>query len=366
MAPPLLAFQRVLFLERTETMQEQHLNNVVTNNHVIGTPRVSVIIKALNEQKRIAVSIESALTAISAIGGEVILADSCSTDRTVEIAKDYPISIVQLANPTERCCGIGPQLGFQHSLGEYVYILDGDMEFLPSFIDYAVAFLDANPEFAGVGGVVQEMNTESLEYVSRMERASGHMQAGEVDRLDMGGLYRRAAILQVGYFSNRNLHSYEEYDLGVRLRAAGWKLRRLDIKSVRHYGHDADPYTLLIKRWKSSYICGLGELLRAAVGKPHFKLVLQELRELKIYAATILIWIFLLAVVVYPSTIHSKILWATTLLFLPVILMALRKRSLVKAIYSVISWKVNSLGLVKGLLKQQISCQEQIQTKVIK
>ena len=86
MAPPLLAFQRVLFLERTETMQEQHSNNDITDNHLSSSPRVSVIIKALNEQKRIAVSIESALTAISAVGGEVILADSCSTDRTVEIA----------------------------------------------------------------------------------------------------------------------------------------------------------------------------------------------------------------------------------------------------------------------------------------
>ena len=38
------------------------------------------------------------------------------------------------------------------------------------------------------------MNKESLEYIARMERASGHMQPGEVDRLDMGGLYRKAAV----------------------------------------------------------------------------------------------------------------------------------------------------------------------------
>ena len=273
---------------------------------------------------------------------------------------------MQLANPEERCCGIGPQLGFQHSVGEYVYILDGDMEFLPSFIDYAVAFLDANPEFAGVGGVVQEMNTESLEYVSRMERASGHMQAGEVDRLDMGGLYRRTAILQVGYFSNRNLHSYEEYDLGVRLRAAGWKLRRLDIKAVRHYGHDADPYTLLIKRWKSSYICGLGELLRAAVGKPHFKLVLQELRELKIYFATILMWFVLLAAIIFPATLLSKAMLFVAVLLAPVCVMALRKGSLTKAIYSVVSWHVNAAGLIRGFCRKPKTATQTIESLLIK
>ena len=44
---------------------------------------VSVIIKALNEEKHIARAIESALRAVSTVGGEVILADSASTDRTV-------------------------------------------------------------------------------------------------------------------------------------------------------------------------------------------------------------------------------------------------------------------------------------------
>ena len=43
-----------------------------------------------------------------------------------------------------------------------------------------------------------------------------------------GGLYRRSAIEQTGYLSDRNLHGYEEFDLGIRLRDAGWQLHRLD------------------------------------------------------------------------------------------------------------------------------------------
>lgn len=317
--------------------------------------RVSIVIKALNEEKRIAVAIESALKAAAEFGGEVILADSCSSDSTVEIAKQYPIRIVQLAHPSERCCGIGPQLGFQHSVGEYIYILDGDMEMLSGFMEKAVAFLDANPQFGGVGGLVLEMNTESLEYISRIERASSHMQAGEVDRLDMGGLYRRKAVDQVGYFSNRNLHSYEEYDLGVRLRAAGWKLQRLDVQSVRHYGHDADPYALLLKRWNSSYICGLGELLRAATGKPHLGLVVRELRELKIYLATMLIWAVLVLLLIIPDSLFIKALLFIVGLFAPVAFMTLHKRSLGKAVYSVTSWYVNTAGLIRGFMHHPLN-----------
>jgi len=327
--------------------------------------QLSIVIKALNEERRIAAAIESALKAVVPFDGEVILADSCSSDLTIEIAKRYPICIVQLVNSRERCCGVGPQLGFQHSAGEYVYILDGDMEVLPGFMEKAVSFLSNHPNFGGVGGLVKEMNTDSLEYVSRIERASDHMRGGEVDRLDMGGLYRRRAIEEVGYFSNRNLHSYEEYDLGVRLRAAGWKLQRLDIESVRHYGHDEDPYKLLLRRWRTAYICGLGELFRGAVGKAHFGLITKELRELKIYGATMLIWLILIVLFFMKMSLVMKILIFMLLLIGPVLLMGLRKNSMSKAIYSVVSWHLNAAGFVRGFMQKPLSPRQPIESVML-
>ena len=204
--------------------------------------RVSIIIKALNEENRIVAAVQSALATVETVGGEVVLADSCFTDNTVALAGAYPIRIVQLARAEQRCCGVGPQLGYQHCAGEYVYILDGDMEMLPGFLPQALDFTEAHPDIAGVGGQVVETNTTSLKYVGRVERGLSHMQAGFVDRLDMGGLYRRGAVEQAGYFSDSNLHSYEEFDLAVRLRAHGWKLQRINIDSVLYHGHDAPPY----------------------------------------------------------------------------------------------------------------------------
>jgi hypothetical protein len=171
-------------------------------------------------------TMESALRAVSAVGGEVILADSCSTTARWNWHAPIPIRIVQLANPNERCCGVGPQLGYQHSRGDFVYILDGDMQMQEGFLEKALAFLDAHADVAGVGGRVVEQNTESLEYMARGERASPHLRPGNVDRLDGGGLYRRSAIEAAGYLSDRNLHSYEEFDLAIRLRALGWRLWR--------------------------------------------------------------------------------------------------------------------------------------------
>jgi glycosyltransferase involved in cell wall biosynthesis len=108
-------------------------------------PMVSIIIKALNEERHIAATIESALAALAGIDGEVILADAASTDRTVEIAERYPIQIVRLGRIEDRSCGAGAQLGYQYSRGEYLCLIDGDMRLHRGFIQAAVQFLRDNP-----------------------------------------------------------------------------------------------------------------------------------------------------------------------------------------------------------------------------
>ncbi len=327
---------------------------------------VSIIIKALNEEKRIADAVESALAAVQPLGGEVVLADSCSTDRTVEIASSYPIQIAQLANANERCCGIGPQLGYQHARGEFVYILDGDMKMLPGFLPVALAYMQAHPEVAGVGGRVVEMNTTSLEYLARVERGMAHMQAGEVDRLDMGGLYRRVAVEQAGYFSDRNLHSYEEFDLAVRLRTRGWKLHRIDHDAVQHHGHDAPPYQLLVRRWHSRYINGLGELVRGAWGQAHFGLVLRGVRELRIYLFVMLWALVLIALLGFSIALPIALVPWLIIFLAPFVLMSARKRSVRKGIFSVVSWCFNAGGLVRGFLTSRHNLAEPIQSITIR
>ena len=342
----------------------------MTQNHASAAPkfvcRVSVIIKTLNEEKRIATTIQTALQAISSVGGEVILADSCSTDRTVELAQRFPIRIVQLMHPQERCCGAGPQLGYQHSRGEFVYILDGDMEMKTGFFEAALAFLTEHPEAAGVAGRVVEQNTASLEYIARNDKFPQIHKPTLVESLDMGGMYRRSAIEAAGYFSNRNLHSYEEFDLAVRLRSLGWTLWRLPVDAVNHYGHDAPPYQLLMRRWHTRYICGLGEVLRASAAQSSLFLILRDVRELRLYAAVVAWWLLLLATWIMPASFGARAATFGSLLVAPLLLMAWRKRSLSRAVYSLVSWNFNAAGLLRGLLTAQRPADEAIASRVIR
>lgn len=326
--------------------------------------RVSVIIKAYNEERRIEQALRSSLAAVAEVGGEVILADGHSTDATVAIASEFPVRVVRLLDGGQRSCGIGPQLGFQHARGEYVYVMDADMQLRPGFLRAALEFLDAHPQVGGVGGRIVEMNLHCMEYRERALRNAAHLAPGEVDRLDGGGLYRREAVLQAGWLSDRNLHAYEEFDLAVRLRAAGWKLVRIPVDAVSHFGHDAPPYQLLMRRWRSKYVWGLGELLRGAVGRPHWALVWRDLRELKLYLAVVAWWLVLLSAPAWPLAAPAHALAALAVFVLPFAAIGLKKRSLSRAVYSVASWNLHAAGMVRGLFRSRTAPDQRIATAV--
>lgn len=319
------------------------------------TIQVSVIIKTLNEEKNIRNTIQSAMDALNDLNGEIILADSFSTDRTVEIASEYPIRVVRLKNSSEKCCGIGGQLGYQYAKGQFIWIVDGDMTLNKNFLTHALNYLNENPKTAGVGGKVEERNLDSLEFRARVQRAPRNLQPGLVDRLDGGGVYRRTAIESIQYFTNRNLHSYEEYELAVRLRNKGWDLHRIDLVATSHFGHKTEAYKLLGKRWRSGYALGIGELLRSSIGREYFKLLISEVREIRVYFLVIIWWLTMTLFVAAGLTRDSVYLFHFILLLaLPFCAMSLKKRSITTGIYSVVSWNIYALGLVKGFTKTQI------------
>ncbi|MQW73990.1 glycosyltransferase [Sinorhizobium medicae] len=325
---------------------------------------VSVIIKTLNEEKRIAATIESALAALERTSGEVVIADSGSSDRTIEIASQYPVVIAQIVPPARPSCGIGPQLGFQHSRKDYICLIDGDMLLDETFLEDAIRFLAEHPAIAGVTGRVEEMHISNLEFARRVSRNAPENRTGAVDRMNGGGLYRRSAIESVGYLSDRNLHGYEEFDLGIRLRSAGWGLYRLDRRFVRHFGHTVNSYRLLVRRWKSKYIFGIGELLRASLGKPYFFQLLHELPELKLWGGVYLWWLACLGLILFlPDTLLAMA--AVCLSFAgAVLLVSFRKGGLSMGLYTVVAWFFHAAALPIGLLRRRRQPAEPIESRI--
>lgn len=319
--------------------------------------KVTIGVKALNEEQRIAEALTSALRAAEPFGGEVVLADSGSTDRTLEIASALPVRIVQLADPSERSCGAGAQLAFQQADGDYFYLLDGDMVLDPGFLPAAIAHLEANPDLAAVGGLVREMNVEGHEFQIRANAVNNdrNWRPGLVDRLDCGGLYRVAAVRQVGHFADRNLHAFEEFELAARLSAQGWKLARIDHPAVDHYGHQTEGYRMLWRRLKSGYAGAAGEVLRGALGRPHLPLVLRRLGHIRNGLAVMAWWALLIACLVVPLPLSLRAAAFALLLLAPLALLSWRRGSPRLGLYSLVAWNVGAWSLITGFFRPRVA-----------
>lgn len=311
---------------------------------MINKPFISVSIKTLNEAECIEKTIDSIRQQIADYPHKIIVADSLSTDNTQQLASAKGVTVVSLTEPGDRCCGVGHQLGYLYSQGEYLLLMDGDMELEKGFIDKAIAFLVEHPEYAGVAGTVEMDDAANYEFKSRKQRLHKIYPLGDCDHLGGGGLYRRSAIEKIGYLTNRNLHAYEEAELGMRLLDAGYKLHRLDTPYFSHTSHTMPTFKLLKYRWRSGYHQAPGELLRSAWRKPYLGYALKMVKNEVIF--TLYMLILLIAIL----TFDAEVIGMTLLPLLAfIILKAIKNRSLIGGLQSVINLSVLSVGLIKGL-----------------
>ncbi len=214
-----------------------------------------------------------------------------------------------------------------------------------NFIQKAIKFFN-DPTIAGIGGNIFEKSTENLVFQVR----SKHQKVNnvmEVNQLGMGGLYRRTAIDDVGYFSNPYFYAYEEYDLGAALREKGYKMVRIPERMIEHYGDETTSFETLKSKWKSKYLFGSGQYLRSSLTSWHF---LKTVYELRIYVFTFF-W-FILGISSIFSLYWTNKLFMVYLIItgLIVVLLIIRKKSVNKLIFSFASWSLQSLGMCVGFL----------------
>jgi glycosyltransferase involved in cell wall biosynthesis len=318
-------------------------------------PKLSVVIKALNEAAKIEACLKSILAATDPATTEIIVADSLSDDATVAVASQYPVTVVQLTRMADRGCGTAAQLGFQYARGERILLLDGDMELAPDFLSAAHRALDADPRLAGVGGLVID-KVMTLEFQRRQVTMPGNSQPGAKQHLNGGGLFRAEAFRASGYMTDRNLHACEEFEVGSRLSATGWHFLRLDLPSVYHYGHATPPYHLLRNRWRSKYLFGQGELLRAALGaSPQQRWRSLSSAETRLYLIVIAWWasllVLLAGMLVWPRL--SGILLIAALIA-PFAAQYWRKRNLAMSVYAMALLSGHAAGMIAGFLRPRI------------
>jgi len=94
----------------------------------VKNPKISIIIPTLNEEKYIEQSLLALKSQTIDTPYEIIVVDSNSKDKTVEIAKKYANKVIVTK---KRGIAVGRNLGAKHARGEILVFVDADTILLP-------------------------------------------------------------------------------------------------------------------------------------------------------------------------------------------------------------------------------------------
>lgn len=182
---------------------------------------------------------ERLIRCLTSLAGQVerlIYVDSGSTDGSVAAARDLGAEVVELDTTTRFTAARARNAGFDRlrsgQLPEFVQFVDGDCEIQPGWLDAAATFLSEHKDVAVVCGRRRERFPDATRY-NRMIDEEWDTPIGEARACGGDALMRTQAFTAVGGF-NPEFIAGEEPELCVRLRAAGWRIWRLDAEMTLH------------------------------------------------------------------------------------------------------------------------------------
>jgi GT2 family glycosyltransferase len=183
---------------------------------------------------------------------EIVVVDNGSSDGTAQwLAKEWPVvRVVRL----EENVGVAGALNhaWQAATGDYVALLNNDLELAPGWLEALARTLEEHPGAASATGkmlrhdrrdVIDAAGDFILGSGVSLNRGAGERDDGQYDVAGevfsaCGGaaLYRRAALEDVGGFDASFFAYLEDADWGFRARLRGWSARYEPAAVAYHMG----------------------------------------------------------------------------------------------------------------------------------
>ncbi len=187
--------------------------------------KVSIIIPAYNEEKYLAETLR-AVCALDYPDFEVIVVDNASTDRTSEIARQFPVKVVR-----EEKKGIlhARERGRTEAVGEIIANIDADCRPTKAWLKNAVKHFN-DPNVVAVSGPYYYFDSPAFSrtILFGMQKylyaiSSRILQMAGKNGILIGGntLFRRTAMEQSGGYDTSILFYGEDTDTAKKLSARG-------------------------------------------------------------------------------------------------------------------------------------------------
>jgi len=313
-----------------------------------------VVILSKNEQANIARCIESVLSCIKERDdAEVLLVDSCSSDRTIDIANKYPINIIGLKKEWPHSPAAGRFTGVNNTEGKYILIIDGDMKLRNNWVEKALDFLERNPSVAAVAGRQYDIyfgrsGRDNEEVLYRPYADNDNMH--EVDYVFRSSIFRRSALEKVGNFQPF-LRAEEEAEISHRLRLAGFSLYFLPYDSVVHYTNFPNTLNETIRRTKLHLNAGLADMVAWALHKKYYQLIWGRYKVVILFT----IMTFFTLIGLSFSLLLKNAIAMLVFAIIPAIFvafMSFRKKSISQGIVGTIDKLILSTYMICGIFKK--------------
>jgi GT2 family glycosyltransferase len=215
-------------------------------------PRVSAAVLNFNGRRLLEVVLPS-LAAQEYSDFEIVVIDDCSSDDSLAyLAREWPA--VRVLGTGESNVGVSAALNVavRACTGEFVALLNNDIELDPLWLQELVAALDHHPEAATAAGKLLNYHQRDridgagdifTRAAMAWGRGGGQPDRGQYDREEEifaptagAGLYRTSAFTDVGPF-DESFHAYfEDVDWGLRAQLAGYRSRYVPSALGYHMG----------------------------------------------------------------------------------------------------------------------------------
>jgi len=185
-------------------------------------PKVSVIVASMNNEE----TIEECLQALLAQNYppshvEIILMDGCSKDKTVQIAKKYPVKICQIALNCPAAYNYAQKIA-QHPILGFV---DSDAKVEVDWLKKLVPHID-EPNVGGVSGSIDIWNVDNpwarsigYELKTRYRRIGRY--TARIATMNL--LLKKSVIEEIGGWAE-DMPSQYDTEFGYRLASKGYKI----------------------------------------------------------------------------------------------------------------------------------------------
>jgi cellulose synthase/poly-beta-1,6-N-acetylglucosamine synthase-like glycosyltransferase len=308
--------------------------------------QVGFVVIGRNEGARLEHSLKSVLD----VSKRVVYADSASTDGSIATAERLGVAVIALAQDGRLTAARGRNAGYRELRSVFpdcdaVQFLDGDCILHRDWLPAALEFLKGHPEVAVVCGRRFEAFPGASIY-NKLCDLEWNTPVGEARECGGDALIRCAAFEEVGGYRSEILAG-EEPEMTARMRAAGWKIWRINAPMAEH---DANIRSLR-QWWRRAQRAGFGyaQVWSATASLPH-RLYSRELRSAFLWALAVPAGIIAAAVLVRKPAVLLALPLAYCLQFVRIAAKSRGEHRWASAALTLLAKAPESVGALRFML----------------